>query len=228
MLETLSTELKLRGFSPRTVKAYIYHNANFLGHIQKRPEDVAQTDIKQYLADLTDKSSPATRSLIKSSLHFFYDTLLGKNIVDFASPKRKKKLPTILSKEEVKKLIDAAPTIKSKCIIKLLYASGLRISECLNLKINDIELDQNIGWVREGKGGKDRMFILSTDLIKTFNQYLKSLILIFLWDALHLLYTFIRLRRIENQEARDDNLLLLLPDSEVKMQIVPVRCPQHR
>lgn len=173
MLQNLASELKLRGFSPRTVKAYLYYNSKFLEFIEKQPEEITQEDIKLYLADRIDKNSMTSVSLIKSALTFFYDDVLKRNIVNFRTPKLEKKLPTVLSKEEVKSLIAAASSIKSKLIIKMLYSSGLRLSECLNLKINDLELEETIGWVRKGKGGKDRLFILSEHLVKDFKKYLK-------------------------------------------------------
>jgi len=174
VLKNLESELKLRGFSPRTIKAYIYHNSKFLEFVKKKPKEVDQADIKVYLADQIDKTSIATVSLVKSSLKFFYDEILQKNIVNFKTPKLEQKLPTILTKEEVKSLIKATPTLKSRLIIKMLYSSGLRLSECLNLKIDDLELEEKIGWVRKGKGAKDRLFILSENLIKDIKKYLKK------------------------------------------------------
>ncbi|HLC74293.1 MAG TPA: site-specific tyrosine recombinase/integron integrase [Candidatus Nanoarchaeia archaeon] len=174
MLEDLAAELKLRGYSPRTKDAYLYYNTKFLLSIKKTPEEVTQSDIKRYLADLMDNLSPASYMLVKSSLRFLYDEMLKRNFLQFKNPKKKATLPVILSKEEIKLLISAAPTLRSKLIIKLLYASGLRVSECLNLKAVDLELNQHIGWVRSGKGGKDRMFILPESLTKTINQYLKN------------------------------------------------------
>ena len=140
MLENLVTELKLRGFSPRTVKTYLYYNSKFLEFIKKDPSQVTELDIKTFLAEKIDHTSTATISLIKSSLKFYYDEILNKKIVNFKNLKVKRSLPVVLSKDEVKALIQAAPTIKSRLIIKMLYSSGLRVSECLNLKINDLEL----------------------------------------------------------------------------------------
>ena len=71
-------------------------------------------------------------------------------------PRKEKKLPLVLSKEEIKQLIEGADTSKSKLIISFLYSTGLRVSEIVNLKVNDINLDEKIGFVRAGKGKKDR------------------------------------------------------------------------
>ena len=173
-LKNLASELKLRGFSPQTLRTYLYHNQRFLEFTKKQPEQITQSDVKEYLAHQIDHNSTSTVALIKSALKFHYDEILHKNIIDFKTPKIEKKLPIILTKEEVKRLIQAAPTKKSQLIIKMLYSSGLRLSECLNLKVDDLELDQKIGWVRHGKGGKDRMFILSETLVKDFKKHLKN------------------------------------------------------
>ncbi len=174
LLKNLGSELKIRGFSARTVKAYLYYNQRFLEFVKKQPEQITQEDLKYFLADQLDKSKASSIALIKSALKFYYDEILKKNIVTFKTPKIEKKLPVVLNKEEVKSLIQAAPSYKSRLIIKTLYSSGLRISECLGLKINDLELEQRIGWVRKGKGGKDRMFILSENLIRDLNKYLQN------------------------------------------------------
>ena len=174
MLKKLETELKLRGFSQNTVKAYVIHNKKFLEFTGKKPEEVVEEDIKGYLASLMGKRSTASVSLVKASLKFLFDEIMGREIVKFKTPKGSKKLPVVLSRDEVRKLIEAASTHKSRLIIKLLYSSGLRLSECVNMKINDLELKEKIGWVRKGKGGKDRMFILSHNTFEELTEYIKS------------------------------------------------------
>lgn len=174
MLEDLVTELKLRGFSPRTVRTYLYHNKRFIDFIKKQPAEITQDDIKFYLAQQTDNASPASISLMKSALRFYYDEIHDKNYLKFKSPKPVRKLPVVLTEEEVLRLIDAAPTQKSHLLLQMLYGSGLRVSECTALKVIDIELDQKIGWVRRGKGAKDRLIILSDTIIKELRKYLEG------------------------------------------------------
>lgn len=172
MLENLAAELRVRGFSERTVKAYLFHNEKFLSYAKKSPEEVAESDIKAYLGYLLGKNmAPASVSLVKASLKFFYDEMLKKGVVNFKTPKASKKLPVVLSRAEVKKLIESAGTEKSRLIVQLLYSSGLRLSECVNLKIDDLELNEKIGWVRQGKGGKDRLFILSEIIAEELKKY---------------------------------------------------------
>ncbi len=174
MLKKLETELTLRGFSANTLKAYSIHNQKFLSAVGKSPEDVTEDDIKAYLARLMGKNSTASVSLVKASLKFLYDEMLKKGVVNFKTPKGSKKLPTVLSRDEVKRLIESAYSLKSKLIIKLLYSSGLRLSECINMKINDLELKERIAWVRKGKGGKDRLVILSNLSVDELTDYIKN------------------------------------------------------
>jgi integrase/recombinase XerD len=173
-LEKLETELKLRAFSERTVQSYMFYNKKFLEFIKKEPDQVTEDDVKKYIADLLSKNiSPKSVVLIKAALKFFYDEILKKNIVTFKSPKVSQKLPTVLTREEVKKLIDSVDNKKHKLIIKLLYSSGLRLSEVINLKVGDIELDEGIGWVRSGKGKKDRIFIISDKIVDDLKSQIR-------------------------------------------------------
>lgn len=175
-LEQLETELKLRGFSERTIKSYLFYNDKFLQFSNKTPESIAEEDVRNYLAYLISdkKKNSATVALVRAALKFHYDDLLKKNIVTLKTPKIQKKLPTVLSREEVKKLIEYAPTYKSKLILMMLYSSGLRVSECCSLKATDLEFDQKMGWVRNGKGGKDRMFILSDGMIEGLRSHVSG------------------------------------------------------
>src|SRR3989338_1492877 len=175
-LEQLETELKLRGFSDKTVKSYLFYNSKFLGFTNKSPEAVTEEDIKAYLAHLMGdkKKNAATVALVRAALKFYYDGVLKKNIVTLKTPKIQKKLPTVLTRDEVKRLLESAPTQKSRLIMMMLYSSGLRVSECCSLKVNDLEIAQKVGWVRDGKGGKDRIFILSEGIIEGLINYING------------------------------------------------------
>lgn len=176
MLEKLSTELRLRNFSERTVLAYVTHNRRFLDYTKKEPSAVSEEDVKSYLAYLLShrKVSPKTVALVKAALKFNYDEILKRGIVNVKTPKAEKHLPTVLSKDEVKRLIGAAKTAKSRLIIMMLYSSGLRLSECLKMRQNDLEIDEKIGWVRKGKGNKDRLIILSNTLIEALKDHISG------------------------------------------------------
>jgi integrase/recombinase XerD len=125
---------------------------------------------------MSDKGlKPSSVSLAMSSLRFLYDEMLGKNLfANIKMPKLEKKLPTVLTKGEVRKIIDATSNEKHKLLIKMLYSSGLRISECVNLMIDDLNLEEKMGVVRSGKGKKDRNIILSEALAKDLKEYLEK------------------------------------------------------
>jgi len=177
MLKRLETELKLRGFSDKTLKAYMYHNQRFLDFVKKSPEEVTEDDIRSYLAVLISdkKQKPTSVSLVISALRFFYLEVLEKNLFKkIKPPKAEKKLPTVLTKDEVKRLLAAPKNFKHKLLIEIMYSSGLRVSECVCLKIDDLELSEKMGTVRGGKGKKDRLIILSEKLIEDINKYMSK------------------------------------------------------
>ncbi len=174
MLEKLIVELKLRGFSQQTINMYTFYNKKFLDFINKPEEQITQEDIKLFLAEYTVKS-PATLSLIKSALKFYYEEILNKELNKLKTPKLQKKLPVVLTKDEIKELINSTTHPKSKLIVELLYSTGLRLSECINLKVTDLDQKEKTGWVRKGKGSKDRLFILSDRLVEHLQTYLQNL-----------------------------------------------------
>ena len=116
-----------------------------------------------------DNSSVA---LARSSLKFFYDDLLKKNIlVNIKTPKKQRKLPDVLTKDEIKLLLQNAGSLRNKLLIDFMYSSGLRVSECAKLKLSDLNLEEKTGLLKFGKGGKDRFFILSDKLIEDLKKY---------------------------------------------------------
>src|SRR3989344_4493684 len=175
MLDKLKTELEIRGFSKRTVDTYIFHNRKFLDFAKKEPNAVAEDDAKRYIAYLMSnkKYRPSSINLALSSLKFFYNEILQNRAFNAVkAPKLEKKLPTVLTKEEVKKLLNAAENPKHRLLIEFMYSSGLRVSECVSLKIDDLDLSEKMGKIRHGKGNKERYIILSDNLIQHLNDYM--------------------------------------------------------
>ncbi len=175
-LKKLETELKLRGFSKQTSKMYLFYNGKFLAYIKKSPQDVTEDDIKDFLAyNISDQSlSNASIALIKAALKFFYTEILEKSIYMIKTPKASKKLPVVLSRKEIRDLLDNTENEKHRLLIELLYSTGLRLSECINLKYSDLDLDEYIGWVRMGKGSKDRIFIISGIFKNDLLEYIEK------------------------------------------------------
>lgn len=176
MLDKLETELKIRGFSKRTIDTYFYHNKRFLNFIKKDPQIIDENDAKRYIAHLISdlKFKPRSVNLVLSSLKFFYNKILqNKAFNELEAHKTDKKIPTVFTKDEIKMLINAIKNPKHRLLIEFMYSSGLRVSECINLKIDDLDFNEKIGKIKHGKGDKERYIILSDNLIRHLEDFLK-------------------------------------------------------
>ncbi len=177
MLEKLETELRIRGFSRKTVDAYLLHNRKFLEFIKKEPGEVTENDAKRYLAYLISerKYGPKSASLALSAVKFAFNEILKNQAFNAVkAPKQERKIPTVLSKDEIRKMIDSADNPKHKLLVQFMYSSGLRVSECVSLKIDDLDLQEKMGKIKHGKGNKERYIILSDSLIRSLQNYLKN------------------------------------------------------
>jgi len=174
-IEKIKTRLKLRGCSKRTIESYLFFLKPFLESIED-PMKVTLNQVEDFHANLIDKYSNKSRALAVSSLRFFFKRIIDRPdiFVKLEIPKKESTLPTVLSTNEVKKLIHVAEFIKTKLIIKMLYASGLRVSELVNLTPKDLDFQENTGWVRKGKGKKDRLFRIAESISKQLQRYLKN------------------------------------------------------
>lgn len=190
LFEKLETELKIRGFSKKTIFAYLRHNEKFIEFLKQNkkgyttqksltgqenvnPEGITESDIKAYMAFLLAERElkPASVSLSLSALKFFYKGLLKKHIFDdIRPPKPEKKLPTVLTKYEIKKMIEVTKNPKHRLLIEFLYSSGTRVSEAVSVKTDDLDYHEKIGKIHSGKGAKDRNIILSDKLIKHIKE----------------------------------------------------------
>jgi len=175
-LYNLKQELKIRKFSPKTIKSYLHYNTEFLKFIDKSPKLVKNDDIRKYLENKIDKNiGSSTLSLIINALKFYYQQILGRNLLfNIKHPQKDKKLPVVLSKNEIKLLLGTIDNVKHKLSLALMYSAGLRVSEIIKLKTKDLDFDNQILWVRRGKGNKDRQTLLPKILINVLKKYTKN------------------------------------------------------
>ncbi len=161
--ERIRKEGMRRRYSYRTIQAYQDHVRRFLEDTQKPLKEISKKDIREYLEDMADAGKAgSTLNIHLNALKFFFWACLGKKInVNLKYSKIPNKLPVVLSKEEVKKLLDAIINQKHKFMTAFMYSTGIRVSELANIRVGDLELERGFGWVRSGKGNKDRMFIVS-------------------------------------------------------------------
>ena len=177
MLDKLETELKIRGFSKRTVDTYLFYAKKFLEFVKKDPSSVIEEDAKRYIAYLMTelKYSPGSINLALSSLKFFFNEILQNRAFNAVkAPKSEKKLPTVLTKDEIKRMLNAIQNSKHKLLIEFMYSSGLRVSECVSLKIDDLDFNEKMGKIKHGKGNKERYIILSDNLLEHLSDYISK------------------------------------------------------
>ncbi|MDH3353218.1 MAG: tyrosine-type recombinase/integrase [Nanoarchaeota archaeon] len=163
LLIKLEKELGLRNYSKKTLKSYIFSVKKFLEFCQNG--GINEIEFKKYILEKLNYQNPSTVAKDLFAIKFFFENVL-KRTVDVPTPKRNKTLPDILSLDELKSIIKIVINPKHKLIIKLLYGTGLRVSEIVNLKIQDIDFNEKLVKVRLGKGKKDR-FVKLPDSISS-------------------------------------------------------------
>jgi len=162
----LKRELKIRNYSPRTIKSYVYYNKQLLIFCNKSARDIGVDDIKRYLCHLSETSSSSTVSIALHAIKYYYKTVYKRSFfVNIPSIKKNRRLPVVLSIEEVKKILQHSTNIRQHCMIGLLYGAGLRISELVCLKMQDIDFNRKIVYICQGKGRKDRIVPLPDNLV---------------------------------------------------------------
>ena len=174
----LETELRARKYSPRTIKSYLHYNRAFCGFALKTPEDVTDGDVKRYMAhlDRTFRFSASTMNMAISALKFFYHTVMkNDNVKEPHRQRADKKLPVVLSKGEVERLLNVESNLIHRLLLMITYSSGLRVSEAVALKPSDIDLARGVLHIRSAKGRKDRFVMLSNRVKKRAYYQFESL-----------------------------------------------------
>lgn len=174
-IRTLKTELRLRKYSFRTQKSYLYYMKDLLLFAGKTAEDMENDDIKHYLEYLSVEKNAASSTLncAMNAFRFYYGEILHKAFIfDVKRAKRGKLLPTVFSKDEIKRILNAPLNLKHRLLLSLTYSSGLRVSETSRLRVSDIDFDRNVLCVKKAKGSKDRTTLLSEKLKPGIQRYL--------------------------------------------------------
>jgi site-specific recombinase XerD len=178
LLETMKVDLELKGYSSKTIEAYLRYTRKFLNFYQKPIEQLRTDEIRNYLHHLIviKKCSHSYVNVNYSALKFLYQNTLNIhwNIDKIPRMKKEKKLPVILSKTEVKNILNATTNLKHKAILTTVYSAGLRISEVRCLTINDIDSNNMQIKIRKAKGKKDRYTLLSQNNLSLLRKYWKE------------------------------------------------------
>jgi site-specific recombinase XerD len=168
-------ELQRRNYSEITTRKYLQYVTAFARHFGKSPDQLGPNELRSYQAYLLQerKVTPGTAVNCVAALRFFFiKTLKRHQFREFLPyPKDRRRLPTVLSREEVSALINEAGTLFRRTLLMTLYGTGMRRSELAHLKVGDIDSQRMIIRVVAGKGGKDRDLPLSPTLLETLREY---------------------------------------------------------
>ncbi len=175
--QRMREDMQLRGLSPHTQKEYLMRVTLFARYFRKLPDKLGEEEIRAYLLHLVNEkhASHAVLNMTYYALTFIFETTLKRpwEVRKVPHPKKPQRLPVILDKGEVQKLLSVTTNAKHKAMLMMAYGSGLRVSEVARLKVSDIDAARMTVMVREGKGAKDRYTILSRVALDTLTKYLR-------------------------------------------------------
>jgi len=173
----MEERLKLQGYSYGTQKTYLQHMRQFVTYYRKDPRQLAPSNIERYLLYLLDEKhvSHCYVNQAVSAIKYFYGKVLKQpvKIAGLPRPKKVKSLPVVFSEQEILKILAQIRNLKHQAIIMLIYSAGLRVSEVVRLKVNDIDSDRKMLRVKGGKGAKDRYTLSSEIALETLRSYYK-------------------------------------------------------
>ena len=198
LMTRVRNELRVRHYSYRTEKTYIGWIRRFIiFHGKRHPRGLGKQDVEAFLTHLAVERNvaPATQNQALNAILFLYSSVLGVELDwldDTVRAKPKQRLPTVLSKPEVVRLL-AQLEGQHALMVRLLYGAGLRLMECVRLRVKDLDFDYRTITVRDGKGGKDRVTVLPDSLIRPLQEQL------------------LRVRTLHQQDLEQDHGEVYLP-----------------
>jgi integrase/recombinase XerD len=175
--ERMIEDMQLHGYSAKTQTVYLGAVRGLAGHYHRSPDSITQEELRSYFLYLVKERGVArsTLTIHLSGIKFFFEKTLKREwlIFNLVRPKKRTKLPVVLSPDEVKHILPLVKTPAVRMALTVIYACGLRLSEGLNLKAQDIDSSRMLPWVRNGKGGKDRCVPLPERLLELLREYWK-------------------------------------------------------
>ncbi|KKP93377.1 MAG: phage integrase family protein [Candidatus Moranbacteria bacterium GW2011_GWD2_36_12] len=169
-------EMKLRKFSPKTVKSYLHYITDLLEISNKNPKTINTDDIRKYLENLADKGlSSSSLNIAHSAFKLYFEKILNRRFfANIPRAKQPKKLPETLTKEEVHQILGTIQNVKHKLMLGFMYSSGLRVSEVINCKVKNLDFESRLLHICHAKGAKDRTTILSEKMCPVLKKYTKN------------------------------------------------------
>jgi site-specific recombinase XerD len=173
--QQMTDDMVVRGFSAKTQEAYLRAVTRLARFHGRSPDRISEREIQSYLLHLYREKhfSPSTCNVVVAGLRFFYHVTLRRPSTSFAIPtaREPRKLPEILSREELTRLFFRTTDPKHRTLLLTAYAAGLRVSEVVALQTSDIDAERGVLRVRQGKGARDRTTLLSPRLLEALRAY---------------------------------------------------------
>lgn len=176
LLRKIENELKLRNFSQRTIKSYLGCLSGYFSFVKEVNNNPNVAKIKEYLLNkLEAGQSSQTVNVYLHAIKHFYCVLMKSPVeINIKYAKTASKLPVILTRSEIRKMIECLKNTKHRLMIAIAYSGGLRVSEVVNLKAKDIDTDELVLHIKGAKGNKDRITVFSSDLVTDLRTLLNG------------------------------------------------------
>ena len=173
--QQMTDQMTVRGMAEKTKEAYLRAVTGLARYYRRSPDQLTEQEVQQYLLHLIQERGLAWSScnVATNGLKFFYHVTLDRQEAQFCIPQAKspQRLPEILSREEIERLLAAASEPKHRALLMLTYSAGLRLSEVAHLKVSDIDSGRMSVRVEQGKGNKDRYTVLSASMLRELRRY---------------------------------------------------------
>jgi integrase/recombinase XerD len=178
-LDAMQRKLEVARYSPNTIETYLNATKHFFLHFpQKLPKDIGAADIEAYQHELATvrKVSNSYLNQVVNAVRYYYKDVVGDayRVKFIERPRGERKLPKVLSEQEVAAILRAPTNLKHRCILMLIYSAGLRLGELIALERTDIIPERRQVLIRGGKGGKDRVSLLSEKLLLLLDEYMRT------------------------------------------------------
>jgi site-specific recombinase XerD len=166
-LQKTERELKIKNYSPKTIKSYLYGLREYFTFKGNNFTELNQENIRDFLLHCEKKhTSPQSRNLFLNAIKFYYRNVVkNPQKIEIQSAKRPKSLPTVLSRSEITKILESLKNAKHKLLLSLAYGAGLRVSEIVGLKVQDLDFEELTVHIKQAKGQKDRISVMPASLI---------------------------------------------------------------
>lgn len=172
------SSLRLRNYSPKTIKQYVLCVSHFAGYFGKCPKELGPREIKQYLLHLIDEKHCSWSQYRQTvcGLRFLYAKVLGHEWLaeHIPFPRRERRLPNFLTPEEAKRVLESVEHPKHRMMLETLYGTGVRCGELVRLRVEDIDSGRKVIVVRNGKGNKERLTLLGETLLGKLRNYYRQ------------------------------------------------------